>query len=152
MAAKNQETKESNKENKEFTPTHEKIAHTHARDLNFYVSWITDNESLKPLALEFLRGRLAAGENLEQKGATELKKHFERWLPKYQAKMEIAARRAGVLQGQNLAKRERETQSAAQQRQLDENLRAANSPEAQAERARVFAKFGKPWRKSIKNE
>ena len=143
-----QAQQESNKEKKEFTPTLEKNAHTHARDLNSYVSWITDNESLRPLALEFLRGRLAAGEDLEQRGAAVLKQHFGRWLPKYQAKLEIAARRNNLLQDQNLAKRERETQSAAQQRQLDENLRAAQSPEAQAERARVCAKFGKPWRKN----
>ena len=142
-----QENKESNKENKEITPTHEKNAHTHARDLNFYVSWITDNASQRPLAEEFLRGRLTAGENLEQKGAAELKKHFGRWLPKYQAKMEIAARRNGVLQDQNLAKREREAMSAAQQRQLDAALLASQTPEAQAERDRVCAKFGKPWKR-----
>ena len=140
-----QETKESGKENKEITPTHEKNAHTHARDLNFYVSWITDNASQRPLAEEFLRGRLTAGEDLEQKGAAELKKHFGRWLPKYQAKMEIVARRNGVLQDQNLAKREREAMSAAQQRQLDAALLASQTPEAQAERDRVCAKFGKPW-------
>ena len=147
MAAKNQENKESSKENKENSPSLEKNAHTHARDLNFFVSQITEDAGQRSLAEEFLRGRLAAGEDLEQRGAAELRRHFGRWLPKYQAKMEIAARRNGVLQDQNLVKREREAKAAEQQRQANANLLASQTPEAQAERDRVCAKFGKPWKK-----
>ena len=141
-----EENKESSKENKEITLTLEKNAHTHARDLSFYLSWITDDESLRPLALEFLRGRLAAGEDLEQRGAAVLKQHFNRWLPKYQAKMEIAARQNNLLRDQNLAKSEREAKAKAMDAHEDQIRREANTPEAQAERARVCAKFGKPWK------
>ena len=150
----NLENKERTKENKELSPSLEKNAHTHARDLNFFVSRITDDAGQRSLAEEFLRGRLAAGEDLEQRGAAELRRHFGRWLPKYQAKLEIAARRNGLIEDQNLAKREREAKAAEQQRQLSANLLASQTPEAQAERDRVCAKFGKPWLKKggVNNE
>ena len=143
MSPEFKENKESNKESKENSLTLEKNARTH--DLEFYVSWITDDVKLKALALEFLKGRQAAGEDLEERGAAKLREHFGRWLPKYQAKMEIAARLNTLAREQNFIKQAREARAAEQQRQITEQINAAKSPEAQAAAAKVLAKFAKPW-------
>lgn len=139
-----QAKQESNKEKKEI-PIPSGNAPARPRDFDSYFYQITDDESLRGMVEEFLNGELKKGVDLSQK--TDLRDHFWLWLPKYRNKLKVNAARTGMLQDQTLAKREREAKSAAQQRQLDENLRAANSPEAQAERDRVFAKFGKPWRR-----
>jgi len=56
------------------------------------------------------------------------------------------------IEAQNQAKQAREARAAEQQRQIAEQINAANSPEAQAERDKVLARFGKPWKKTTKNE
>ena len=86
---------------------------------------------------------MAAGVDLERK--TDLREHFKNWLPKYQAKMQIAAKNRMTQREQNVIKHEREAKAADQQRQLTEQYAAANTAEAQAERAKVLAKFTK-WR------
>ena len=143
------ENKESNKENKEKSLSLEKNALTHAQDLNFYISWITDDERLRPYAEEFVRGLLAAGEDLEKRGAADLRRHFRNWLPKYQAKREIDSRKTAALEverkkpdyqidEQMLMKRRREEQAAELQRKLD--AQKAEAEDAGDARAAFFAK------------
>ena len=59
-------------------------------DFDYYFSQITDDESLRGMVDEFLNGELRKGVDLAQK--SDLQEHFWRWLPKYRAKREIAAK------------------------------------------------------------
>ena len=127
------------KENFPLPPEKNAPAHPH-EDL---ISWITDDEAMRPYAEEFVRGLRARGEDPEKKGAAELRRHFGFWLPKYQAKREIAAKRLLGVVVQNEAKDAREAESKNLQRQLDEQRWAAETEEAKAERERVLAKFGR---------
>ena len=122
-------------------PPPEKNAPTRPHEV--LISWITDDASMRPYAEEFLNGLKARGEDPEQKGAAELRRHFGFWLPKYQAKREIAAKRQQCSAVQNEAKDARDADSEKLQRKYDADLQAANTPEALAEGARVLAKFGK---------
>lgn len=116
-------------------------ARTHSHEV--LISWITDDEEMRPYAEEFVKGLRARGEDPEKKGAAELRRHFGFWLPKYQAKQEIAAKRLLGVVVQNEAKAARRADSENLQRQLEEQRRAAESEEARAERERVLAKFGR---------
>ena len=153
-----------NKENSPCTPYKEKKENSTPpgnapalpRDFDFYFSQITDDESLRDMVREFLNGELRKGVNLAQK--SDLREHFWRWLPKYQAKREIAARlncptKVGglaeglrgmdnTLQNQLLAKRRREEQAAELQRKLD--AQSAASADADDAREAFFARFRKP--------
>ena len=86
---------------------------------------------------------MATGVDLERK--TDLREHFNNWLPKYQAKMQIAAKNSRTQREQNFIKHEREAKAAEQLRKITEQHAAANTAEAQAARAKVLAKFTK-WR------
>ena len=138
------ETKESNKENKEI-PIPSGNAPARPKDFDFYFYQITDDESLRGMVEEFLNGERRKGVDLARK--TDLREHFWNWLPKFKAKQKANAKWVGQLQEQNQVKQAREAQAAEQQRQINEQINAANTPEAQAARAQVLAKFGKPWRK-----
>ena len=122
-------------------PPPEKNAPTRPHDFEFYFSKITNDESLRPFVAEFLRGLRTDGVDLDRK--TDLRDHFYKWLPKYQAKREIAAKRQQCAAVQNEAKDARDADSEKLQRKYDADLLAANTPEALAEGARVLAKFGK---------
>ena len=144
MDDKFKETKESNKENKENSiPSGN--APARPKDFDFYFYQITDDESLRGMVEEFLNGERRKGVDLAQK--TDLREHFWNWLPKFKAKQKANAKWVGQLQEQNQVKQAREAQAAEQQRQINEQINAANTPEAQAARDKVLARFGKPWRK-----
>ena len=126
-------------------------------DFDFYFSQITDDESLRPYAEEFLRGLRRQGVDLTQK--TDLQDHFHRWLPKYQAKMEIESRKTAALkvergkpdyqiEEQMRAKRRREEKAEELQRQLD--AQQAEAEVAGDAREAFFARYGKP-KGSVKN-
>ena len=141
------------KENFPQTPIKEKTlcesaknARTHSHELDFFVSQLTDDPELRGFAEEFLRGEIKRGEDLEARGAADLKRHFGNWLPKYRAVKEIEARQQQRSSADFDAKHAREADADALQRRLDEQRRAAESEEAQAERERVCAKYGKPWK------
>ena len=139
------------KENFPQTPIKEKIPpppekNAPARSHEDLISWITEDASMRPYAEEFLHGLRASGEDPKAKGAAELRRHFSFWLPKYQAKQEIAAKRQQRSSADFDAKHAREADADALQRRLDEQRRAAESEEALAEKARVCAKYGKPWK------
>ena len=139
------------KENFPQTPIKEKTPpppekNAPARPHEDLISWITDDASMRPYAEEFLNGLKARGEDPKAKGAAELRRHFGFWLPKYQAKQEIAAKRQQRSSADFDAKHAREADADALQRRLDEQRRAAESEEALAERDRVCAKYGKPWK------
>ena len=138
-----QEQQESHKEKKEI-PIPSGNAPARPRDFDYYFYQITDDESLRGMVEEFLNGELRKGVDLSQK--TDLRDHFWLWLPKYRNKLKANAARIGMLQDQILAKREREAKAKAMDAHEDQIRREANTPEAQAERARVCAKFGKPWK------
>ena len=160
---KSKDEKERSKEKEENSTPPGNAPARPREDFDFYFSQITDDESLRGLVEEFLRGEIQKGVDLARK--TDLREHFWRWLPKYQAKREIAAKAknsppklGGVpegggsmspaqLQNQLLAKRRREEKAAELQRQLDAQSQAADSPEAKDAAARVFARLTKPWKK-----
>ena len=150
------ENKESNKENKENS-TPPGNAPARPRDFDFYFSQITDDESLRGMVDEFLNGELRKGVDLARK--SDLREHFWRWLPKFQAKREIAEKghtpsacgHSPYLRGrvsgeltdyqideQMLMKRRREEQAAELQRQL--NAQQAASADAGDAREAFFAK------------
>ena len=122
----------------------EKNAPARPGSFDFYFSQITDDESLRGLVEEFLNGELRKGVDLARK--TDLREHFYNWLPKYRNKLEMKAKQHTQAIVQNEAKAARESDSDALQRKYDADIYAANLPEALAERDRVLAKFGKPWR------
>ena len=145
-----------NKENSPCTPYKEKkenstppgnaLARPH-EDFDFYFSQITDDESLRDMVREFLNGELRKGVDLAQK--SDLREHFWRWLPKYQAKREIDSRKIAALEverkkpdyqidEQMLMKRRREEKAAELQRQLD--AQKAEAEDAGDARAAFFAK------------
>ena len=138
------DNKESNKEKKENSIPPEKNAPARPGSFDFYFSQITDDESLRGLVEEFLNGELRKGVDLARK--TDLREHFYNWLPKYRNKLEMKAKQHTQAIVQNEAKAARESDSDALQRKYDADIYAANLPEALAERERVLAKFGKPWR------
>ena len=59
---------------------------------------------------------------------------------------EIEEKRLQRSAAQNDAKLAREADADQLQRKYDADLAAANTPEALAERDRVCAKYGKPWK------
>ena len=144
-----------NKENSPCTPYKENKenstppgnAPARPRDFDFYFSQITDDESLRGMVDEFLNGELRKGVDLARK--SDLREHFWRWLPKYQAKREIDSRKTAALKverkkpdyqidEQMLMKRRREEQAAELQRQL--NAQQAASADAGDAREAFFAK------------
>ena len=138
-----QQSCEIEKETFPQTPIKEKIpfppenAPAHPRE--DFIFWITDDASLRPYAEEFLNGLKARGVDPAQKGAADLRDHFQHWLPKYQAKREIAAKRQQHSAAPNETKLAREASSENLQRQLDEQRRAANTAEARSAMEAFFA-------------
>ena len=149
MSDKSQEkeqTKESSKEKRrEKEPAGGVVpasAHPPAYEENL-ILWLTDDEALKPLAAEFLRGLTSRGIDLQQKGLDDLRRHFLSWLPKFRAKQAIAQKQVGNSRTaeQNWAKARREQQAAELQRKLDADCAA--SANADAAKKAFFDKFYK---------
>ena len=107
------------------------------------ILWLTDDEALKPLAAEFLRGLTSRGIDLQQKGLDDLRRHFLSWLPKFRAKQAIAQKQVDNSRTaeQNWAKARREQQAAELQRKLD--AECAASADADAAKKAFFDKFYK---------
>lgn len=107
------------------------------------ILWLTDDEALKPLAAEFLRGLTSRGIDLQQKGLEDLRRHFLSWLPKFRAKQAIAQKQVDNSRTaeQNWAKARREQQAAELQRKLDADCAA--SADADAAKKAFFDKFYK---------
>ena len=120
------------------------LAPARPRDVDIYFSRITEDNSLRPFVAEFLRGLRADG--IDPATKTDLREHFTKWLPKYKAVKEIEEKRLQRSSAQNDAKLAREADADQLQRKYDADLAAANTPEALAERDRVCAKYGKPWK------
>ena len=149
MSDKSQEkeqTKESSKEKRiEKEPAGGVVpasAHPPAYEENL-ILWLTDDEALKPLAAEFLRGLTSRGIDLQQKGLDDLRRHFLSWLPKFRAKQAIAQKQVDNSRTaeQNWAKARREQQAAELQRKLDADCAA--SADADAAKKAFFDKFYK---------
>ena len=149
MSDKSQEkeqTKESSKEKRiEKEPAGGVVpasAHPPAHEENL-ILWLTDDEALKPLAAEFLRGLTSRGIDLQQKGLDDLRRHFLSWLPKFRAKQAIAQKQVdnSRMAEQNWAKARREQQAAELQRKLDADCAA--SADADAAKKAFFDKFYK---------
>ena len=149
MSDKSQEkeqTKESSKEKRrEKEPAGGVVpasAHPPAYEGNL-ILWLTDDEALKPLAAEFLRGLTSRGIDLQQKGLDDLRRHFLSWLPKFRAKQAIAQKQVDNSRTaeQNWAKARREQQAAELQRKLDADCAA--SADADAAKKAFFDKFYK---------
>ena len=149
MSDKSQEkeqTKESSKEKRiEKEPAGGVVpasAHPPAYEENL-ILWITDDEALKPLAAEFLRGLTSRGIDLQQKGLDDLRRHFLSWLPKFRAKQAIAQKQVdnSRMAEQNWAKARREQLAAELQRKLDADCAA--SANADAAKKAFFDKFYK---------
>lgn len=107
------------------------------------ILWLTDDEALKPLAAEFLRGLTSRGIDLQQKGLEDLRRHFLSWLPKFRAKQAIAQKQVDNSRTaeQNWVKARREQQAAELQRKLDADCAA--SADADAAKKAFFDKFYK---------
>ena len=141
-----EQTKESSKEKRiEKEPAGGVVpasAHPPAYEENL-ILWLTDDEALKPLAAEFLRGLTSRGIDLQQKGLDDLRRHFLSWLPKFRAKQAIAQKQADNSRTaeQNWAKARREQQAAELQRKLDADCAA--SANADAAKKAFFDKFYK---------
>ena len=141
-----EQTKESSKEKRiEKEPAGGVVpasAHPPAYEENL-ILWLTDDEALKPLAAEFLRGLTSRGIDLQQKGLDDLRRHFLSWLPKFQAKQAIAQKHVDHSRTaeQNWAKARREQQAAELQRKLDADCAA--SADADAAKKAFFDKFYK---------
>ena len=107
------------------------------------ILWLTDDEALKPLAAEFLRGLTSRGIDLQQKGLDDLRRHFLSWLPKFRAKQAIAQKQVDNSRTaeQNWVKARREQQAAELQRKLDADCAA--SADADAAKKAFFDKFYK---------
>ena len=141
-----EQTKESSKEKRiEKEPAGGVVpasAHPPAYEENL-ILWLTDDEALKPLAAEFLRGLTSRGIDLQQKGLDDLRRHFLSWLPKFRAKQAIAQKQVDNSRTaeQNWAKARREQQAAELQRKLDADCAA--SAEADAAKKAFFDKFYK---------
>ena len=149
MSDKSQEkeqTKESSKEKRiEKEPAGGVVpasARPPMREENL-ILWLTDDEALKPLAAEFLRGLTSRGIDLQQKGLDDLRRHFLSWLPKFRAKQAIAQKQVdnGRTAEQNWVKARREQQAAELQRKLDADCAA--SADADAAKKAFFDKFYK---------
>ena len=149
MSDKSQEkeqTKESSKEKRiEKEPAGGVVpasARPPMREENL-ILWLTDDEALKPLAAEFLRGLTSRGIDLQQKGLDDLRRHFLSWLPKFRAKQAIAQKQVdnGRTAEQNWVKARREQQAAELQRKLDADCAA--SANADAAKKAFFDKFYK---------
>ena len=149
MSDKSQEkeqTKESSKEKRiEKEPAggvDPASAHPPAYEENL-ILWLTDDEALKPLAAEFLRGLTSRGIDLQQKGLDDLRRHFLSWLPKFRAKQAIAQKQVDNSRTaeQNWVKARREQQAAELQRKLD--AECAASANADAAKKAFFDKFYK---------
>ena len=149
MSDKSQEkeqTKESSKEKRiEKEPAGGVVpasAHPPAYEENL-ILWLTDDEALKPLAAEFLRGLTSRGIDLKQKGLDDLRRHFLSWLPKFRAKQAIAQKQVDNSRTaeQNWVKARREQQAAELQRKLD--AECAASANADAAKKAFFDKFYK---------
>ena len=151
---KSKDEKERSKEKEENSTPPGNAPARPREDFDFYFSQITDDESLRPYAEEFLRGLRRQGVDLAQK--TDLQDHFHRWLPKYQAKMEIESRKTAALkvergkpdyqiEEQMRAKRRREEKAEELQRQFE--AQQAEAAKAEDVKAAFFAKFGKPPKK-----
>ena len=149
MSDKSQEkeqTKESSKEKRiEKEPAGGVVpasAHPPAYEENL-ILWLTDDEALKPLAAEFLRGLTSRGIDLQQKGLDDLRRHFLSWLPKFRAKQAIAQKQVDNSRTaeQNWVKARREQQAAELQRKLDADCAA--SANAGAAKKAFFDKFYK---------
>ena len=149
MSDKSQEkeqTKESSKEKRiEKEPAGGVVpasAHPPAYEENL-ILWLTDDEALKPLAAEFLRGLTSRGIDLQQKGLDDLRRHFLSWLPKFRAKQAIAQKQVDNSRTaeQNWVKARREQQAAELQRKLD--AECAASANADAAKKAFFDKFYK---------
>ena len=149
MSDKSQEkeqTKESSKEKRiEKEPAGGVVsasAHPPAYEENL-ILWLTDDEALKPLAAEFLRGLTSRGIDLQQKGLDDLRRHFLSWLPKFRAKQAIAQKQVDNSRTaeQNWVKARREQQAAELQRKLDADCAA--SANADAAKKAFFDKFYK---------
>jgi hypothetical protein len=150
MSDKSQEkeqTKESSKEKRiEKEPAGGVVpasAHPPAYGEENLILWLTDDEALKPLAAEFLRGLTSRGIDLQQKGLDDLRRHFLSWLPKFRAKQAIAQKQVDNSRTaeQNWAKARREQQAAELQRKLDADCAA--SANAGAAKKAFFDKFYK---------
>lgn len=141
-----EQTKESSKEKRiEKEPAGGVVsasAHPPAYEENL-ILWLTDDEALKPLAAEFLRGLTSRGIDLQQKGLDDLRRHFLSWLPKFRAKQAIAQKQVDNSRTaeQNWAKARREQQAAELQRKLDADCAA--SADADAAKKAFFDKFYK---------
>ena len=141
-----EQTKESSKEKRrEKEPAGGVVpasAHPPAYEGNL-ILWLTDDEALKPLAAEFLRGLTSRGIDLQQKGLDDLRRHFLSWLPKYRAKQAIAQKQVDNSRTAepNWAKARREQQAAELQRKLDADCAA--SADADAAKKAFFDKFYK---------
>ena len=141
-----EQTKESSKEKRiEKEPAGGVVpasAHPPAYEENL-ILWLTDDEALKPLAAEFLRGLTSRGIDLQQKGLDDLRRHFLSWLPKFRAKQAIAQKQVDNSRTAepNWAKARREQQAAELQRKLDADCAA--SANAGAAKKAFFDKFYK---------
>ena len=157
-SSKKEQSSEIEKESFPHTPIKENIstitsptnAPTRPRGIVDFIDWVTDDDSLRPYAEEFVKGLIRRGENPEERGAAELKRHFGFWLPKYQAKREIMQRQvdngergAANSAEENWAKRDREAKAAALDAKADEAWRASQTEEARAAAAVVLAKYGR---------
>ena len=141
-----EQTKESSKEKRiEKEPAGPVVpasAHPPAKEENL-ILWLTDDEAVKPLAAEFLRGLTSRGIDLQQKGLDDLRRHFLSWLPKFRAKQAIAQKQVDNSRTAepNWAKARREQQAAELQRKLDADCAA--SADADAAKKAFFDKFYK---------
>ena len=113
----------------------------YGRDMlnDFFAYWTERSENGKKMRFEMEKVF-----NVGRRLATWRKRDRERRFTGIQTTPTISPEQ---LREQTLAKREREAKAQAEYQQRVRDQEASQTPEAQAERDRVFAKFGKPWKR-----